>query len=77
MIRPSTLSHDRSHPYSCVRPRSTIGPMLAEAMIPAEGRPHRAVLTMKPPANDPVVSIEEAIRDYVDSQPSQLYRGGA
>ncbi|EXJ14040.1 hypothetical protein D779_3100 [Imhoffiella purpurea] len=28
-------------------------------------------------ANDPVASIEEAIRFYADAQPSQLYRGGA
>ena len=26
---------------------------------------------------EPVVDIEEAIRAFVDSQPAQLYRGGA
>ncbi|EXJ16598.1 hypothetical protein D779_4151 [Imhoffiella purpurea] len=45
--------------------------------IPLDERRQGAPFPMASPANDPFISIEEAIRHYADSQPSQLYRGGA
>ena len=40
----------------------------------SKGEPLRAVRREAP---EPVLSIEEAIRRYAESQPAQLYRGGA
>ena len=76
MSRHFTSNRNQRHPFEQHSPTVAIGRFHAEATKAAECF-GSAVLPMDPPANDPVVSNDEAIRRYVDSQPAQLYRGGA
>jgi hypothetical protein len=77
MIHHSTSRPDRRCVSLALWPSATVGPLRVAARLPVDGRRHQALLPTTRPANDPVFSIEEAIRHYVDSQPPQLYRGGA
>jgi len=70
-----------------VHPQFTRQPIPGEATAGRPWRAHRAralgVAGREPvrlaarPGQPPVGSIEEMIRLYVESQPAQLYRGGA